>query len=125
MPPVKVSVNFTETFLGSSRGTLDDDDLRSIALQLSIDPSAGKLVEGVPYLRKVSRVSINTGIKYCVWFLSFPDAPQVEVVGFSTGRAIGTTLSRKTVWRILKLAMFLRIARKAYEFATDHLVNVF
>lgn len=124
-PRGTVSVHFTEAFLGSSKAILDEEDLRSIALQLSVEPSIGMSVEEVPNLRKWVKTTQVPGMKHCLWYLYFPDVPHVDVVGFSNEKTNYVALSRKTVWKIMKLATFLRLARKTYELVTDHAESIF
>jgi len=118
-------VHFTETFLASAKDILDEDDLKRIVLQLSADSSIGTPVEGVPHLRQINQFVANSSALYAVWYLAFPDAPHIEVIGLSKSEDDhGSLITKRTIWRIVKLSFLLRSIYRAYKFGTDHMENI-
>jgi hypothetical protein len=65
----------------------------------------------------------ENSVSWNVWYLTFPDVPHVEVVALTT-REDGTgdgSSTLKAIWKVLRIAMFLRAAYKVYEAIRDHL----
>jgi hypothetical protein len=119
-------VHFTETFLESCKDYLEEEDIKNITFRLSTDSLLGTVVPGVPNLRQLDQMSCTSSISYSVWYLYFDDIPHVEVVGFSKSEdEPKIVVCKKTIWRMLKLTLFLRSAYKAYELARSHISDIF
>lgn len=126
MPPPKATVvHFTEAFLREASNVLNENELRAIVDQLTSDREAGAPVSGAPHLRRLELNSVSSPGVWHVWYLDFPETPHVEVVGLSlseTGRT--SELSKTTMLRMVRIAIYLRAFYRAYTWCREHLENL-
>ena len=126
MPPLREDniVHFCEVFLTYSDANLSDEDIKSIAVQLTDDPDAGQPVPNCPGLRRIERCAIASGKCYEVWYLTFDHTPHIEVIAASDSDSLTTNqslLTTRALWKVVRIGLVLRSAYRAIRMGTDNL----
>ena len=120
----EVTVRFTATFLISSEGVLQEDELRLLAMALAENPKCGSPSKEVQNLFCMSWPRSEGGEASCnIWYLTYPGVPHIEVVALtdpSDTQGDDATISR-TVWKVMRIGLLLRGLYKLCKVVHDHI----